>query len=249
MGWKTILNFFGPDSAGLRDFEVRDSRLTIGARQVPLLLVRHRRARRYLLRLLPDGTARVTIPRNGTVKGAMAFAERNRNWLARQLALLPEKQPANLPWRAGSQIWFRGELVYVERLGDGRVRFSSEILKVPEGKVELRSVLQKHLRVLATRELAERVRHHAAVHGFIIKRVTVRNQKSRWGSCSSKGTVSLNWRLIQTPDFVSDYVILHELAHLRQMNHSAKFWQEVENLCPDFRRAKLWLRAHQRLLQ
>jgi hypothetical protein len=59
----------------------------------------------------------------------------------------------------------------------------------------------------------------------------------------------LNWRLIQTPDFVSDYVILHELAHLRQMNHSAKFWQEVENLCPDFRRAKLWLRAHQRLLQ
>ncbi len=90
--------------------------------------------------------------------------------------------------------------------------------------------------------------HHASAHGLAVRRVTIRDQKSRWGSCSSKGTISLNWRLIQTPASVSEYVILHELAHLRHMNHSTRFWQEVEKLCPDYRRAQLWLKEHQRLL-
>jgi predicted metal-dependent hydrolase len=91
----------------------------------------------------------------------------------------------------------------------------------------------------------------AAAHGLggNVKRVTVRNQKTRWGSCSSRGTISLNWRLIQTPDFVRDYIILHELAHLRHMNHSARFWQEVKRLCPDLATAKQWIKVHRQLLQ
>jgi predicted metal-dependent hydrolase len=75
-----------------------------------------------------------------------------------------------------------------------------------------------------------------------VKRVTVRAQRTRWGSCSRRGTVSLNWRLVQTPDFVRDYIILHELAHLRHMNHSARFWREVERLCPEYRTAEHWLK-------
>jgi len=87
----------------------------------------------------------------------------------------------------------------------------------------------------------------AALHGVNVSLVTVRNQKSRWGSCSRRGTISLNWRLIQTPKFVRDYIILHELAHRRQMNHSGKFWQEVERLCPDYLQAKRWLKQHRLL--
>lgn len=74
----------------------------------------------------------------------------------------------------------------------------------------------------------------AALHGIGVARVSVRNQRSRWGSCSRRGTISLNWRLIQTPEEVRDYIILHELPHRRHMNHSLRFWQEVERLCPGY---------------
>jgi predicted metal-dependent hydrolase len=89
----------------------------------------------------------------------------------------------------------------------------------------------------------------AALHGIEVGRVSVRNQRSRWGSCSRRGTISLNWRLIQTPERVRDYIILHELAHRRHMNHSPRFWQEVEWLCPDYLEAERWIKRHGRWLR
>lgn len=225
------------------------TRLTIGAREVPLVMVRHRRARRYLLRVRSDGTARITIPRNGTINGALQFAQSNRDWLELQLARVELSPPPSSAWRVGGQIWFRGELVSLQAFEPGQVQFGTETVKVPDSPPDLRPALERYLRRLATRELSARVMHHAAVNGLKVTRVTVRNQKSRWGSCSTTGTISLNWRLIQTPQFVCDYIILHELAHLRHMNHSARFWREVENLCPDYPRAKKWLREHREFLQ
>jgi predicted metal-dependent hydrolase len=218
---------------------------------VPLLMVRHRRARRYLLRLGPDGRARVTIPPRGTVEGARAFAERNRAWLAAQLDRLPSCAGASAAWRAGDQIWFRGERLPLETLSSGEVRWGTERLAVPAAQGNLRPVVEWHLQWLAKQELPGLVARLAGQHGFggDVKRVTVRNQKTRWGSCSSCGTISLNWRLIQTPDFVRDYIILHELAHLRHMNHSVRFWQEVKRLCPDHARAEQWLKDHRQMLQ
>jgi predicted metal-dependent hydrolase len=83
----------------------------------------------------------------------------------------------------------------------------------------------------------------AQEHGTFPVRIVVRAQKSRWGSCSRRGTVSLNWRLWLCPEFVTDYVILHELAHLSEMNHSKRFWTKVSDLCPDFERAEAWLKT------
>ena len=88
----------------------------------------------------------------------------------------------------------------------------------------------------------------AAVTGVKVRRVVVRNQRSRWGSCSARGTISLNWRLVQTPDFVRDYIIYHELMHLREMNHSGRFWARVEAVCPGWRAAERWLEQHAGLL-
>ena len=82
-----------------------------------------------------------------------------------------------------------------------------------------------------------------------MRRITVRNQRSRWGSCSVKGTISLNWRLIQTPPFVQDYIILHELMHLREMNHSRRYWRCVEQVCPNYRNAEAWLKQNKNLLR
>jgi predicted metal-dependent hydrolase len=119
---------------------------------------------------------------------------------------------------------------------------------VTDGAADLRPAIEKHLRELATRELSLRVAELASRHGFTVNRLMVRNQRTRWGSCSRRGTVSLNWRLIQTPDFVRDYIALHELAHLRHMNHSRRFWQEVERLCPDYRIAERWLKQNRGML-
>jgi predicted metal-dependent hydrolase len=114
---------------------------------------------------------------------------------------------------------------------------------------DLRPAIEGHLRQLAARELPPRVLELAARHGLTVRRITVRNQKSRWGSCSRRGTISLNWRLIQTPAFVSDYICLHELVHLKQMNHSPKFWREMERVFPDYQTAKHWLKEHSDLLR
>jgi len=222
--------------------------LLAGPQRVRLEFVRNRRARRYILRLRPNGIARVTVPRGGTLTEAKSFAERNTAWLERQLlrqAALP-RRPAH--WSIGMEILFRGEQVRIEPGDPGFIRLGSETLPVPGTTGDLRPALERHLSQLADRELPVRVFELAAQHQFQVRRVSVRNQRSRWGSCSRHGDISLNWRLIQAPASVRDYIILHELAHLRHMNHSRRFWAEVARLCPEFPAAERWLKMHSGLL-
>jgi predicted metal-dependent hydrolase len=216
--------------------------LELGSRQVPLKVTRHPQARRYLLRLQPNGTVRLTLPRGGSATAAWQFLERHRPWLEEQFQkwLARPRQPVD--WQIGSPVLFRGEICHIQSLTLGQICFGGEILSVNDNTGNLRPTVEKHLRKMAARELPVRVLELAKQHGFSINRVTVRNQRTRWGSCSRQGNISLNWRLIQTPDFVRDYIILHELAHLRQMNHSKQFWDEVERLCPDYRTAERWLK-------
>jgi predicted metal-dependent hydrolase len=215
-------------------------------------MVRNPRARRYLLRLRSDGTARVTIPRGGSPAVARQFVERHAQWLERQWQRLQTQPRKPAVWPMGTEILLRGETVRIEAgLNDGTatVHFGSESIRVPDPAADLRPAIEGHLRQLAARELPPRMLELAARHGLTVNRITVRNQKSRWGSCSRRGTLSLNWRLIQTPAFVSDYICLHELMHLRHMNHSPLFWREVERVCPDYQNAERWLKAHSDLLR
>jgi predicted metal-dependent hydrolase len=229
--------------------EPKTDAMQVGSRTVPLLMVHHPRARRYLLRLRPDGTVRVTIPRRGNISAARDFASRNVGWLEQQFQRLAARPKNPDTWILGTEIHFRGELVRIEPDADGSIRFSTERMNVPDANADLRPAIQKHLRALASKELPLRVMGLASLHGMNVSRVTVRNQKSRWGSCSRRGTISLNWRLIQTPEFVRDYIILHELAHRRQMNHSEKFWQEMKHLFPDYLQVERWLKQHSNLLR
>jgi predicted metal-dependent hydrolase len=103
--------------------------------------------------------------------------------------------------------------------------------------------VEQHLRTLAARELPQRLQELARLHGFAAPAVSIRNQRTRWGSCSPSGKISLNWRLVQVPPAVRDYVLLHELTHLRHLNHSARFWRELARLCPDHAEARRWLNA------
>ncbi|MEO6237101.1 MAG: SprT family zinc-dependent metalloprotease [Vicinamibacterales bacterium] len=167
---------------------------------VRIHFVRMRRARRYVMRVRPDGDLRVTIPRGGSKAEALRFAERHMAWAARQRAsVLEGRRPA---------------------------------------------AEDNELRVCAVRELPPQIHALAARLGLTLNRVTIRNQRSRWGSCSSRGSITLNFRLMLMPPSVREYVLVHELMHLKQPNHSIRFWRLVEAACPGFRDAEKWLKAH-----
>jgi predicted metal-dependent hydrolase len=132
----------------------------------------------------------------------------------------------------------RGQMVIV---GDQRVRIAA-------GIVNLRPAVELALRRIANRELVPRLQELAAGHDLTVARVTIRNQRSRWGSCSRRGVIALNFRLVQMPPAICDYVLLHELMHLRQQNHSRRYWRLVETVCPEYREAERWLRVEGKAL-
>jgi predicted metal-dependent hydrolase len=197
-----------------------------------------------VLRLRPDGHARVTIPRGGSLSAARRFAEQNKSWLKEQWQRQAAQAVQSKAWPPGAEILFRGEMIKLETKPDGSIQFGAETIKATGPTTDLRPAIEKHLRNLAAKELPPRTFELSARHQLTIQRVMIRSQKSRWGSCSRSGTISLNWKLIQMPPFVRDYILLHELMHLREMNHSARFWREVARVCPDFLTAKQWLKQH-----
>ena len=162
------------------------------------VFVRHRWARRYILRVLDDGRLRVTLPRWGSKKEAIAFVEQSREWIARQLRKHALKPP----------VAHRDE---------------------PE------------LRKRAVKELPAELLALADRFGITVTRVSIRNQRSRWGACSSRGSITLNWRLVLVPAFVREYVMIHELMHRRELNHSKRFWKHVAAACPRHDDARRWL--------
>ena len=121
-------------------------------------------------------------------------------------------------------------------------------VEADQPREELAPAIVQELRARAIRELPARLLALAAEHGLHVSRISVRNQQWRWGSCSPTGHICLNWRLIQMPASVRDYVLIHEIMHLKRMDHSAKFWKLVERACPGHLEARAWLRANQHLL-
>ncbi|HWA11193.1 MAG TPA: M48 family metallopeptidase [Opitutaceae bacterium] len=220
-----------------------------------IVFERSRRARHYRLTLRRDGTAVATIPVRGSVREAERFVAQHQDWLERARARHRRRPRAADVWTPGTNVLWRGAMTEIRAAApaDGAsarpaVSLGADIFRVPALEHDLRPALEAHFARRARIELPARTWELAAVSGVEVKHVTVRNQRSRWGSCSTTGTISLNWRLVQTPDFVRDYIIHHELAHLREMNHSARFWARVEEMCPGWRDAEQWLKRNGSLL-
>lgn len=178
--------------------------LRIGGRVHLVRFVRVRRARRYVIRVKPDGTLRVAVPPFGSLTEAARFVRSQHAWIARERARALRAAAAQ------------------------------------PGRAEM-----AELRKQARRELPARLHELASQHGFHVSRVTIRSQQTLWGSCSRRhAAISINWRLVRMPAAVRDYVLLHELAHLRHPNHSAPFWTLVASVCPWYREALAWLNRH-----
>jgi hypothetical protein len=194
---------------------------------------------------------RATVPRVGSIQEARAFAEQNLDWIAKQLQKQQENPLHPTTWQQGTTLLYRGaevQLIVNPNPAGPIVQFADQTLSVSD-VADLRPAVERHLGKQARAELTTRTWELAAIHGLLVKRVTVRNQRSRWGSCSRRGTISLNWRLIQMPAWVGDYIILHELAHTKEPNHSRRFWRFVAQLCPRYSEARVWLNRHRAMLR
>jgi predicted metal-dependent hydrolase len=221
--------------------------IQVHSHSMPIVYRRHGRARNYVLRLQADKTVVVTVPRGGSREFAREFVASRAAWLEKQWRVLESRKIPPQVLRPGMEIFFRGRAVALEVYKQGeswQLQFGGEQVGLATPAENLRPPLEEHLRGIAQRELVFRAKQLAQDCAAAVRRVVVRNQKSRWGSCSYNGTISLNWRLIQLPAHVCDYIIIHELMHLRHLNHSAHFWAEVERACPDYRAAEDWLKEN-----
>jgi predicted metal-dependent hydrolase len=211
-------------------------------------LRRHRQARRYTLRIQAATREVVlTMPPRGSLKEARAFAEKHGGWIAARLKRLPEAAP----FAHGTEVPLRG--VAHRIVHRGRVRGTvwtetdergQRLICVAGDGPHLARRVEDFLHRQARHDLEAASKQYADRLDVTVKRISVRDQASRWGSCSTTGVLSFSWRLILAPPFVLNYLAAHEVAHLVEMNHSPRFWRLLKRLCPSVARAKLWLDVH-----
>lgn len=218
--------------------------IMIGAESVDVVFRRHAMARRMVLRLNPEGTGVVvTVPGHATRHQALDFTERSRDWIIEKLGTRGEVialKPGNfLPLRGGDF-----EIRHLAtRRGSVAVDVAARVIHVPGDLPHVPRRLLDWLKAAARADISAASRKYAEAMGVKFSRITIRDQRSRWGSCSASGELSFSWRLILTPPEVLDYVAAHEVAHLQHMNHGPRFWRLVLSHCPHAARAKKWLKT------
>ena len=200
------------------------------------------RARR--VRVTVDATrgVEVVLPRRAPERAASAAVRELRPWIERRVAELERARAAVLA-RGDSVPYLGGSLRLVAQPGRTRAHRRGDELLVPAGASQL-PALERFYRRAAHSEIAPRLDRACAAVGVSYARLTIRSQRTRWGSCSRSGTISLNWRLLLAPEPVLDYVVWHEVCHLQVLDHSPRFWRLVAKHCPDYREQMRWLRQH-----
>jgi predicted metal-dependent hydrolase len=216
-----------------------------GSQVFAIRLRRHRRARRYTLRIHPtDREAILTMPPRGLIAEAREFAQLHGGWIAARLGRLPKAAPfqpgtvvplRGTPHRIVHRAGVRGT-VWTETRESG-----DKVICIAGGYEHIDRRIHDFLKREARRDLHKAALDYAGMLGVRVKRLSIRDQSSRWGSCTSAGSLSFSWRLILAPPFVLDYLAAHEVAHLVEMNHSPRFWRVVAKICPSVERAKKWL--------
>lgn len=221
--------------------------IPLDSQRVRVRLRPNNRARRYTLNLGVSGSDPVlTIPAGGSYDGARYFLGRNLGWLESRLS----NRPSARPFRPGRVVPVRGVNHRIaHRPSDrGTVRVQkdgrSPVLAIAGDREHLERRLTDWLRRQARSDLETAVFHYAAAVQARPTAIRLRDPKGRWGSCSSRGTLSFSWRLIMAPPVVLDYLAAHEVAHLREMNHSPTFWRLVNRICPSTDEAEAWLKAN-----
>jgi len=205
------------------------------APQIEYLVRRSTRARRSRLTITEDGEVVAVLPLGVPDRHADELLARHRTWAERHMARVRERRlvlAARPSLAAGRELLVAGRPVLVRAVS-----------------AQERAALERRLRRTARMEIERRVALRAPEVGVSVNRLVVRDQRTRWGSASRRGTLSFSWRLIMAPTEVLDYVVVHELAHLRVPGHGGSFWRLVEQHCPASAEARRWLRENQDALR
>ncbi|ARO15332.1 Zinc metallopeptidase protein [Ketogulonicigenium robustum] len=214
------------------------------AQPILVKLRRNARATRLTLRIAQrDGAVTLTLPPRTPVAEAQRFAESRRDWIIRHL---PAQGLHAL--RLGDQIPLRGTLLTLATGAQRGVQATPTQLCVPGG-VALGPRVAAFLKAQARDDISHAADIYAAKTGRAFTRLTLRDTRSRWGSCTSDGALMFNWRLVMAPPAILHYVAAHEVAHLTHMDHSDRFWSLVAQIFPDHAAARQWLRTHGVALQ
>ncbi|MDQ2744124.1 MAG: M48 family metallopeptidase, partial [Chloroflexota bacterium] len=225
-----------------------DGVVQLQGRQVPYVIERSRRAKRVRFIIGPQVRVRVVAPEYDDLGDIQKLLEPYAPWIMRHLTGAEEAaaHPPVMP-SSGDAVPFRGGNVRLAIApaahAHGLLENGTLRLSVPGGWDAV-GVLSAWYWAEARRVLRHRADHWAALMEVRPGRVTVRDQRTRWGSCSSQGNLNFSWRLVLAPEVVLDYVVIHELAHLVHPNHQPAFWALVERWCPDMERHRRWLRRH-----
>ncbi len=219
--------------------------MQVGEDTLDVIFRRHAQARRLVLRLNTNGTAvLVTVPKGVSRARALDFTERSRQWIEDRV----QKRGGNIHLLPGNILPLRGEEFEIRHVSSRRGTVMADpmtrVLHVPGDLEHIPRRLLDWLKAAARADLTAASHRYAEKMGVSFRRVTIRDQRSRWGSCSSSGDLSYSWRLILAPAYVLDYVAAHEVAHLKHLDHSPRFWRLVLTHCKDAARAKDWLKAH-----
>lgn len=220
--------------------------IDLGGRSLPVTVRVDRRAKRLIMRVDPSGRVRITCPHKRDIGAALAMAENRRDWIGSRL----DEMPTPLPFLPGVRIPVLGrERLIIHRPNQIAPQLEDNALVIggPIGRNPSASVIRLLKREVQT-FCRRRAEMKATMIGVEIGRVRVRDMKSRWGSCSSKGDLTFNWRLAHAPLAVVNYVVAHEVAHRRHMDHSSAFWNLVDVMCPEYRNHECWLRDEGRIL-
>jgi predicted metal-dependent hydrolase len=217
-------------------------------RSFEVALRRRPTAKRITLRVSnATGEVVLTIPERTELKTAQRFAEAHGEWIATRLAKVPKR----VDFKPGAMVPLRGvphRIVHWTNIrGTTQAHLGPKgepIIAVCGERPHLARRVRDFLEAEAKRDLAAAVRRHAAKLGVSVKRITVRDTTSRWGSCSATGALSFSWRLILAPPFILDYLAAHEVGHLKELNHSHRFWRVVYELCARTDEAERWLKRH-----
>ena len=226
--------------------------LKIAGRSVALAIVEHSRAKRLTLRVEPGGrSVRVTVPPGVDRAEIDRFVDRHHGWLEGKIGKLPDQSEL----KPGMKIPLRGvphQIVHVEgKRGTTRADRDplGPVLMVFGDKRYLGRRIADYLKKQCKAEIEPLVARHAATIGKKVRSVRFKDTTSRWGSCSADGNLSFSWRIMMAPPTVIDYLVAHEVAHLKEMNHSTRFWRLCEELCPKTDECKAWLKRNGGKLQ
>jgi predicted metal-dependent hydrolase len=223
--------------------------LTLDGKTVSYTLRSSRRARRLQVRMTMEEGLVVVVPAGVSRARVGEFLESQSRWILKHTERyerwLGQRGPENI--EDGVQVWFRGQqhLVRVLRRATGRTRVVwglGEITVTLARSADAGEALEKWMRAWARQAVLEEIGRLNPEGQFPVAGVALRDQKTRWGSCSRRGNLSFNWRLIMAPPEVLRYVVAHEMAHLREPNHSARFWRLVEKMYGDYTQPRKWLR-------